>query len=123
MGIMAHPRIVADTSDHATPPERSGSAWRLDLPDRDLDANIIALTPGDEIQRHDGPELDVLIHVVSGSGVLETDGEDIPLSPGSIIWLPRRSQRRIIAGANGLSYFSVHRRKPGLSIGSRPPEA
>ncbi|KZE16148.1 cupin domain-containing protein [Brevibacterium casei] len=116
------PRRVADSTDFDRVPPASGSAWRLDSPARDLDANIIALTPGDTIDRHTGPALDVLIHVISGSGVLATDDEDIALSPGAIVWLPRRTPRAFTAGEHGLSYLSVHQRKPGLSIGSAPPQ-
>ena len=116
------PRIVADSAAVDRPPQASGSAWRLDSPQRDLDANIITLTPGDTIDRHTGPALDVLIHVISGSGVLATDDEEIELSPGAVVWLPRRTTRAFTAGRDGLSYLSVHQRKPGLSIGSAPPQ-
>ncbi len=101
--------------------EVSGAVWRLTPADRSLDANIIRLPPGDEIARHDGPELDVLIHVLEGSGTLVTETGEIPLTPGALVWLPPRSSRRFVAGADGLRYFSVHGRKPGLSIGARPP--
>jgi len=33
-----------------------------------------------------------------------------------LVWLPRRSRRAIEAGAQGLSYLTVHRKRPGLSI-------
>lgn len=114
------PRIVGDTSE--MPMLGGGSAWRLEPPERGLDANIIDLPPDDEIARHDGPDLDVLIHVLTGSGILETAAGEFHLDPGTLVWLPPRSQRRIVAGPGGLRYFSVHRRKPGLSIGSAPPQ-
>ncbi|WP_137825504.1 hypothetical protein [Brevibacterium sp. 2SA] len=118
---MPTPQIVADTSELEVPPRMSGSAWQLTPPERDLDANIITLPAADEIRAHTGPDLDVLIHVLSGSGTLETAADTLDLSPGLIVWLPRRSSRRFLAGPSGLTYFSVHQRKPGLSIGSRPP--
>lgn len=98
----------------------SGAVWRLTPAERSLDANIIRLPPGDEIARHHGPDLDVLIHVIDGSGTLETETGEIALTPGALVWLPPRSSRRFIAGADGLRYFSVHRRKPGLWISAKP---
>jgi quercetin dioxygenase-like cupin family protein len=97
----------------------AGSVWKLEPSERGLDANVIALPAGDEIQSRIGPELDVVIVVLEGSGTLETAADPIALSPGAIVWLPARSQRRFIAGDDGLRYFSVHQRKPGLSIRHR----
>ncbi|WP_417509483.1 cupin domain-containing protein [Microbacterium sp.] len=111
------PRIVGDA--FAASAAAAGSAWRLEPSERGLDANVIVLPAGDEIQAHIGPELDVLIVVLDGSGTLETAVDPLPLSPGTMVWLPARSQRRFVAGDDGLRYFSVHQRKPGLSIRSR----
>ncbi|WP_298040383.1 AraC family ligand binding domain-containing protein [uncultured Microbacterium sp.] len=111
------PRLVGDAAVRA---EIAGAVWSLQPAERGLDANIIDLPAGDEIARHDGPALDVLILVLDGGGVLETAGEPIDLTPGALAWLPPHSQRRFIAGASGLRYFSVHARKPGLAIGAAP---
>ena len=62
----------------------------------------------------------MVIVVLDGSGVLDTEGESIPLEDGSMVWLPKLSVRRFGAGPEGLRYFSVHTRKRGLQIG-RPP--
>ena len=114
------PRVLADVGELGGVAENSGSMWQLQPQQRDLDANIIALSPGGEIKEHRGPELDVLIHVLDGGGTLETELTTIPLTPGQIVWLPRRSQRRFLADATlGLKYFSVHQRKQGLTITSR----
>lgn len=115
------PRIVLDVDDLSDTAETSGSVWQLEPQQRDLDANVISLTPGGEIREHIGPDLDVLIHVLTGSGTLETETGAIDLTPGRIVWLPRRSRRRFIADAEaGLRYFSVHQRKQGLTITARP---
>jgi len=114
----ALPRVVGDA--HADAADvRGGSLWQLDPVARDLDANIIALPAGDEIRRHDGPELDVLLLVLEGAGTLETEDGELALTPGMLVWLPRRSQRRFVAGRDGLRYFSVHQRKPALTITAR----
>ncbi len=112
---------AADTETPTAHAAASGSVWQLRPRRRDLDANVIALAPRDEIRDHVGPGLDVLIHVLAGSGTLTTELTEIRLEPGQIVWLPRRSRRRILAGDHGLRYFSVHQRKQGLSISSSPP--
>jgi quercetin dioxygenase-like cupin family protein len=102
--------------------QAKGSVWQLDPAARDLDANVIALPAGGSIEGHVGPDLDVLIHVLEGSGTLGTESESVGLDVGSIVWLPKRSWRRFEAGSQGLRYFSVHHRKPGLSISMRGEE-
>ncbi|WP_246490711.1 DUF2249 domain-containing protein [Brevibacterium oceani] len=118
------PRVVLDVADvtaSADAAELSGSVWQLSPHQRGLDANVIALGPGGEIREHVGPDLDVLIHVLAGAGALETETGSIELTPGQIVWLPRRSRRRFIADSEeGLRYFSVHQRKQGLTITARP---
>lgn len=112
------PLVVGDTTELPTDSDvgRGGSIWRLEPADRDLDANVIALPPGDAIDSHAGPNLGVLIHVLAGSGTLTTEASEIPLTVGALVWLPPTSQRRFVAGDAGLTYFSVHQRKPRLNI-------
>lgn len=116
-------QALGNTQDilRTTAADAAGSIWRLESAERDLDSNIIALPPHGEIQRHDGPSLDVLILVLDGSGTLETEADAVALTIGELVYLPRHSQRRIIAGAEGLRYLTVHQRKPGLSIGAAKP--
>ena len=120
--VVRAPRILASTGDlgAAVRPDARGAIWRLEEAERHLDANVIALPPGERIDAHAGPDEDVLWHVLAGDGTLTTDGGDVALTPGAIVWLPRRSRRAVAAGEHGLRYFSVHRRKSGLQIGSRP---
>ncbi|MCR8671968.1 cupin domain-containing protein [Agrococcus sp. HG114] len=118
------PRVLADAAALAAGVGREGergAVWRLTEHERHLDANVIALPPGERIERHEGPAEDVLWHVLAGSGTLETDGEPVELRAGAIVWLPRGSRRQVTAGAGGLRYLSVHRRKGGLQVG-RPAE-
>ena len=107
---MPEPRRMANTTELAAG-ETNGAIWKLEPGQRDLDANVISLAPGEEIGQHQGPELDVLLHVFAGSGVLRTASGSIELAIGDIIYLPARSQRHFVAGAAGLGYFSVHQRK------------
>ena len=109
------PKIVGSSANG----ESAGAVWNLAEAARTLDANVIHLPAGDGIDWHLGPELDVLIHVLSGSGTLCTDEGDIALVAGMLLWLPPRSGRAFRAGPDGLRYFSVHQRKRtgGMQIG------
>ena len=115
------PQLVGDVAEVlSAPADASGSIWKLEPHTRGLDCNVIAIPAGEEIGRHEGPDLDVVIVVLDGSGVLETEEGTITLDKGSMVWLPKISVRRFVAGDQGLRYFSVHTRKRGLQIG-RPP--
>ncbi|MFE1578002.1 cupin domain-containing protein [Streptomyces fradiae] len=106
----------------AMPAERGGALWRLAEPDRQLDANVVRLAPGAEVAVHVEPDLDVLVFVVSGQGRLETgDGAGTRvLEAGCVVWLPRGARRGLAAGPHGLDYLTVHRRRPGMTIGRAP---
>lgn len=90
--------------------------------ERDLDSNIIALPPGAAIGAHTGPDVDVLIYVLAGSGQLgtELDAQPVALRGGSLIWLPRRSRRQFTAGPDGLRYLTVHQRRQALTLTTAP---
>lgn len=121
------PRVLADTVDLVTGPaagpDATGVVWKLEPRERDLDSNVIALPAGGRIDSHAGPELDVLIHVLSGSGDLTTETGTIHLSPGALLWLPRRSKRQFTAGPDGLKYLTVHQRRQALVLEPMKPVA
>ena len=111
------PRILADTAAlSATAAGATGVIWKLQMRERDLDSNIIALAPGATIGAHAGPDVDVLIHVLAGSGQLSTELDTVALRAGSLIWLPRRSRRQFTAGPEGLRYLTVHQRRQALTL-------
>lgn len=112
----ALPRILANTTELTTDADATGAVWKLQARERDLDSNVIALSAGGTIDSHAGPDLDVLIHVLSGGGRLTTEAGTIDLSPGALLWLPRRSRRQFAAGPNGLRYLTVHQRRQALVL-------
>jgi quercetin dioxygenase-like cupin family protein len=117
---LAVPRILGDfeaLTKHL--PESRGALWKLAEPGRQLDANLVHLPPGQHVGTHAEPDLDVLLLVVAGDGILGTTGHALPLAEGSILWLPRGSSRSLAAGDDGISYLTVHRRRPGMRIKSR----
>ncbi|WP_208853287.1 hypothetical protein [Streptomyces albofaciens] len=97
----------------------AGALWRLAEPGRQLDANLIHLRPEEVIGTHTEPDLDVLVFVVAGHGTLGTAHGTQPLAQGRVAWLPRDTSRSLAAGKEGMSYVTVHRRRPGMQIRTR----
>ncbi|MHA6797333.1 cupin domain-containing protein (plasmid) [Pseudonocardia bannensis] len=101
----------------------AGVVWRLAGSGRQLDANVLNLPAGQRIDTHTEPDLDVLVVVLAGSGTLTTTDGLLPLTPGMLVWLPHGSTRSLDAGAQGLSYLTTHRRRPGMQIRPHRPQA
>ena len=116
----AVPRILGDFEALAGHlPEARGALWKLAEPGRQLDANLVHLPPGQHVGTHAEPDLDVLLLVVAGDGIIGTTGHTLQLAKGTILWLPHGSSRSLAAGDDGMSYLTVHRRRPGMRIKSR----
>ncbi|MFC0597710.1 hypothetical protein [Streptomyces palmae] len=116
--------VLARTADllREAPEEQGGAVWRLSTASRQLDSNLVRLAPGKQVAGHVEPDLDVLVYVTGGSGGLAVDGAAAQeLVPGCVAWLPHGSHRSLAAGPDGLTYLTVHRRRPGMSIRSAPP--
>ncbi|MFF9409152.1 hypothetical protein ACF1B0_27065 [Streptomyces anandii] len=114
--------IPALTGGPVTAP---GVVWKLAESGRQLDANVVRLPAGLRIDTHTERDLDVLLLVVAGDGVLGSGTADAPqpLTEGALFWLPHGSTRSVTAGAGGLSYVTVHRRRPGMQVRPGPPPA
>ncbi len=117
------PRILCDTAAVAAghDPDAAGAVWKLPMRQRDLDSNIISLQPGPAIGSHAGPDLDVLLLVLDGTGQLITERGPLQLRPGALVWLPRRSRREFTAGPDGLRYLTVHQRRQSLVLETSAP--
>ncbi|MFJ1594475.1 hypothetical protein ACIOD0_30170 [Kitasatospora albolonga] len=120
------PRVLAVLNDilaSAAPDER-GALWHLAEPGRELDANLVRLPAGAEVGEHQEDVLDVLLVVLGGGGRVRTgdesgggpEGGGLELAGSTVVWLPRTSRRSLLAGPDGLTYLTVHRRRPGLAI-------
>ncbi|MEU4418271.1 DUF2249 domain-containing protein [Nocardia salmonicida] len=113
----ALPRVLTDTTVLPSGQlDATGAVWTLPMCRRDLDSNIIRLVARGRIDAHTGPDLDVLIHVLDGTGTLTTEMGEIELAPGGLVWLPRRSRRAFTAGPDGLRYLTVHQRRQGFVL-------
>lgn len=120
------PGVLAQVADliSRTPVGQRGALWRLGADRRQLDANVVRLPAGTEVRPHVEADVDVLLYVVDGGGHLagEDGGRHATLAPGALAWLPRGTCRALSAGTTGLTYLTVHARRPGLAI-SRPAPA
>lgn len=114
----AIPRVLGNTTERTRAGiESTEVAWKLDFPDRGLDSNLIRLAPGGAIGAHRGGEVDVLVHILAGSGTVGTEADDVAVTAGDLLWLPHHSLRSFTAGSDGLSYLTVHaHREPSLTI-------
>jgi len=111
------PRVLFDTATVETlGPTSTGAVWRLTEPGRQLDANIVRMPSGQRVETHAEPDLDVLLLVVAGDGTLVAPDGPCSLVEGSLVWLPHGSTRGLVAGRRGMSYLTVHRRRPGMRI-------
>jgi quercetin dioxygenase-like cupin family protein len=79
-------------------------------------ANLVALDAGGEIGAHRNDEVDVLVVVVAGGVTIEVDGDATPVGAGTAVVIPKGTERRVVAGAGGARYLTVHARRAGLSI-------
>jgi uncharacterized protein (DUF2249 family) len=118
------PRVLcnAATVTAGSAPDAAGAVWKLQMRQRDLDANIIRLQPDTSIEAHAGPGLDVLLTVFDGGGELTTELGTLELHPGALVWLPRRSRREFTAGPDGLSYLTVHQRRQSHILDTTAPK-
>jgi quercetin dioxygenase-like cupin family protein len=96
----------------------TGPVWGL--ASDDLNATVLAWPAGHEVAEHVNAELDVLLVVLEGEGTASVDGSEHGLSAGHALLIPKGSTRAIRAGAAGVRYLSVHRRRGPLQIEGAP---
>jgi quercetin dioxygenase-like cupin family protein len=115
----ASPRVLCDIRAVSTRiPAPAGAVWKLAERGRQLDANLIRLSSRQHVGTHIEPDLDVLILVLAGDGTLGATDGTLHLTSGILAWLPRGSARSLTAGKDGLTYLTVHQRRPGMQIRS-----
>jgi mannose-6-phosphate isomerase-like protein (cupin superfamily) len=91
-----------------------GPVWGM--ASNDLNATLLAWPPGHEVAEHVNAELDVLVVVLAGDGVVTIDARPHELRAAQAILIERGCSRAIRAGAGGLRYLSIHRRRGPLQI-------
>lgn len=93
----------------------SGAVWSLPH-GGDLDANLVRLEPGGGIGAHVNNDVEVLMFVQSGTGLLIIGDERIDLASDHLALIPKGERRAVTAGPAGITYLSVHRRRSPLGI-------
>ena len=80
----------------------------------DLNVNLLSFDAGQGVPEHVNDEVDVLIVVVAGEGILKIDGTTNPLRAGQICVVPRGARRSIHSGGGPFADLTCHRRRGGL---------
>jgi mannose-6-phosphate isomerase-like protein (cupin superfamily) len=82
----------------------------------DLNATLLVWPPGHEVAEHVNDERDVLLVVVAGAALVTVDGGDVAVGAGHALLVEKGRSRAIRAGAEGVRYLSVHRRRGPLQV-------
>lgn len=99
-------------------PRGRGPLWGTETDD--LNATVLAWDSGDGSPEHVNAERDVLVVALAGSATVMIDGEPRELRSGQAVCVEKGRRRQIVAGADGVRYLSVHRRRGRLQIASAP---
>lgn len=110
---------MIDLSELAQAGAEQGVVWARET--EDLDVNVVAFPAGRGVGAHVNDEVDVLLMVVAGSGVVEIEGRPHHLSPGVMVLIPRGTRRALRSSAERLVYVTCHRRRPRLRPTTGPP--
>ncbi|MFZ1410620.1 MAG: hypothetical protein WAS07_04125 [Micropruina sp.] len=111
------PQLLCDIDKTiAADRDAQGALWRITALPRQLDSNVIRLGPGAVVDAHDGPDIDVLMLVLDGTGHLLSGETKVPMWQHRLFWLPRLSRREIRAGEDGLVYLTVHHKREALQV-------
>ena len=94
-------------------PLGTGPLWGL--ASGDLNATLLAWPAGQSVAEHTA-ELDVLVIVLGGDGVVTIDQRAHTVSAGSALLIEKGRTRAICAGADGIRYLTVHRRRAPLQL-------
>jgi mannose-6-phosphate isomerase-like protein (cupin superfamily) len=109
--------LAGSELEHAlgqTPAAGGGPVWGE--ASEDLNATLLAWHAGSGPPEHINDERDVLVFVAEGSATVSVDEDDRLLRVGEAVIIRKGQKRRITAGAGGVRYLSVHRRRPPLQI-------
>ena len=80
----------------------------------ELNVTALSWAKGKGVSAHVNTELDVCIVVIAGEGEAIIDGEKFDLRPGFALVIPKGSTRALSSHSERLTYYSIHRRRPGL---------
>ena len=79
-----------------------------------LQANLVRLAPGVRIDAHAENVLDVLVTVLEGELELTADAQRSVVTAPAVVVLPAGARRELLAGPDGATYLTTHRRRDGF---------
>jgi len=80
----------------------------------DLDYTLLQWTKGLSIQPHINNEVDVIMIVFAGSGIVTVDDQSIDVSKGKTLVIPKGAKRSIQSTSNDFRYLNIHKRRRSL---------
>jgi quercetin dioxygenase-like cupin family protein len=110
---------VVDLFEELAAGARAGVVWTLEQGD-DINVNLVRFPAGRGVDEHVNEEVDVLVIGVSGSGLVEVDGCEHHLRPGTVAFVPKGARRSTGSESGDFAYLTVHRRRGPLQIGDFP---
>ena len=122
--VYNRPRIMASAfradleTVAASAAAQEGVVWTLGASE-DLNVNLVRFGVGQGVGEHVNDEVDVLFLGVSGSGVIEVDGQEHALSEGALIFVPRGARRSTWGVSEDFAYLTVHKKRGPLRISRR----
>ena len=67
------------------------------IPDRTLSASILAIPAGTKVAEHVHAGETVLLYLLAGSGTLTVNGFDLPVTPTSVVQIPKNTRHAFVA--------------------------
>jgi len=95
-----------------------GTVWTQESGE-DLNANLVRFEAGEGVGVHRDDEVDVVFVGVSGSGMIVVNGEEFPLEPGRMVYVPKGNLRATRSANGEFAYLTVHRRRGPVRLASR----
>jgi mannose-6-phosphate isomerase-like protein (cupin superfamily) len=96
-----------------------GPVWTLTSDD--LNVNLLSFTDGEGVASHVNNEVDVLVIVVAGEGLIEIDRTKQTIRAGQVCLIPKGALRAIRSGSPDFAYLTAHRRRGFLWPEEAPP--
>ena len=106
---------VVDLVEIASAGRGLGTVWTQEGSE-DLNVNLVRFEAGEGVGVYRNDEVDVVFVGVSGSGVIVVDGEELPLQPGRLVYVPKGCLRATRSGSGEFAYLTVHRRRGPLRL-------
>jgi quercetin dioxygenase-like cupin family protein len=101
-----------------------GTGAILGRESEDLDLNLVRFADGGGVGAHVNREVDVVVIVLAGSGIVRVGSQELRLSAGNAVVIPKNVERAIQSSKQGeFAYLTVHRRRARLMPGPRTARA